>query len=169
MISTKDLKRLGLTTKGIDFHRVRQRPPGSIQEPLEARETAIRFHTAETGLIVLESACNRRIIAIEDARSLISSVQSSKIRTLSRFNASSLSGSETRVRNYFQSKRVNVRSQVPIRGIGIVDMVVDDYLIVECDSAEFHSTTEQYRRDRERDLQARQLGFKPRRLSYDQM
>ncbi|MFE7845847.1 DUF559 domain-containing protein [Microbacterium sp. NPDC057407] len=49
--------------------------------------------------------------------------------------------------------------QVSIDGVGRVDFLVDDWLIVECDSFAHHSSWDEQRRDRRRDQTAAALGF----------
>lgn len=52
-----------------------------------------------------------------------------------------------------------VQVQVRIEGVGRVDLVVDGWLIVECDSRAFHEGWEAQKRDRARDIAAAALGY----------
>ena len=52
-----------------------------------------------------------------------------------------------------------VELQVSIDGVGRVDFVVDGWLIIECDSREFHEGWEAQKRDRRRDIAAAALGY----------
>ena len=54
--------------------------------------------------------------------------------------------------------------QVRIDGVGRVDFVVDGWLIIECDSREFHSSWEAHARDRRRDASALERGYATVRL-----
>lgn len=67
---------------------------------------------------------------------------------------------------WLQQVRVQVRPQVQIPGVGRVDLVVGNSLIVECDSERHHKYTEE---DYARDLAAKALGFETLRLSYRQI
>lgn len=58
----------------------------------------------------------------------------------------------------------NVEVQVVICGVGRVDLLLDGWLIVECDSKEFHQSWEQQRKDRERDREAAARGYITLRL-----
>lgn len=49
--------------------------------------------------------------------------------------------------------------QVAIPGVGIVDFVVEGWLIIECDSEAHHSSWNAQRRDRRRDQEAAALGY----------
>ena len=54
---------------------------------------------------------------------------------------------------------VAYETQVYLEGVGYVDFVVDGWLIIECDSKEFHEGWEKQMQDRERDIAAARLGF----------
>lgn len=69
------------------------------------------------------------------------------------------SGIETLVRLMLAAQGWQVEVQVTISGVGRVDLVVDGWLIIECDSERFHGGWEEGRRDRRRDLQAARLGY----------
>ncbi|MFT4307584.1 MAG: hypothetical protein QM604_11910 [Microbacterium sp.] len=79
------------------------------------------------------------------------------------------SGPETLVRLMARALGYDVDVQVEIAGIGRVDLVLDGWLIVECDSKGFHSSWEQQRRDRERDLAAARLGYGTFRPTAEQI
>lgn len=69
------------------------------------------------------------------------------------------SGIETLLRLMLRAQGWQVEVQVLIPGVGRVDLVVDGWLIIECDSAQFHGGWLEGRRDRRRDLQAARLGY----------
>ena len=54
---------------------------------------------------------------------------------------------------------VAYETQVYLDGVGYVDFVVDGWLIVECDSKEFHEGWDKQIQDRERDIAAAHLGY----------
>lgn len=74
------------------------------------------------------------------------------------------SGIETLVRLMLRRLGVAVELQVRIDGVGRVDLLVDGWLIIECDSREFHGEWDDHRRDRRRDMQAVALGYTTVRL-----
>jgi very-short-patch-repair endonuclease len=59
--------------------------------------------------------------------------------------------------------------QVGIPGVGRVDLLIGDRLVLEVDGRAFHSSTPDFARDRERDLTLAGLGFRVLRLSYGQV
>jgi very-short-patch-repair endonuclease len=69
------------------------------------------------------------------------------------------SGSETLVRLMLRALGRRAELQVVIRGAGRVDLVVDGWLVVECDSKAFHGSWDQQREDRRRDQALAALGY----------
>lgn len=69
------------------------------------------------------------------------------------------SGPETLMRLLLRALPCTAEIQVRLDGIGRVDFLVDGWLIIECDSVEFHVSREQFEADRERDLRAAIRGF----------
>lgn len=151
---------------GLCVHRVKRKGRLPVATVAEALRSVIRFHDVETAMIVLESAVNMRKIPKHMAIKIIQE-HARRDKTLWKyFDPTSQSGSETRVRLFLQRKGVRVRSQVSIAGIGRVDLLVGDSLIIECDSYAHHASASDMHRDRDRDVQARILGFEVIRLSY---
>ncbi len=129
----------------------------------------LRHHDAETALMVLESATRLGKIQLGEARDLIAAAPERRRRRLQHFCPRAESGTETRVRLWFNRRRVQVRAQVSIAGLGRVDLLVGDSLILECDSHQHHANPQQYLVDRRRDLIAAGLGYRTLRLTYGQV
>lgn len=68
-------------------------------------------------------------------------------------------GTETLMRLLLRTLGHDVQVQVEIAGVGRVDLLVDGWLIVECDSRGFHADWAARRRDLRRDLAAARLGY----------
>ena len=124
-------------------------------------------HSVEDAMIVAESAVNLELVTEAEARWALGGLPSKYLHYRDRL-AVAQSGSETRVRLFFVRRRIPVRAQVKIDGVGNVDLLVGDRLIIECDSQAHHGETN-YENDRRRDLAARDLGFTTLRLSYQQI
>lgn len=149
------------------WHRHTSALPGEAVFPVaECIAQVIRHHSPEEALMVLESAVQKGLVTRMEAEVLIADCSSAKQNALRFFDPRAESGSETRVRMWLQQVRVQVRPQVQIPGVGRVDLVVGNSLIVECDSERHHKYTEE---DYARDLAAKALGFETLRLSYRQI
>ena len=61
----------------------------------------------------------------------------------------------------------DVDLQVSIDGVGRVDLLVNGWLIIECDSKQFHSDWNQQRVDYQRDRALAALGFTVLRLTAE--
>jgi len=73
-------------------------------------------------------------------------------------------GTESLVRLLLRQLGCRVELQVRIGGVGRVDLLVDGWLIVECDSERFHSTWLVHKKDRRRDMEALERGYATLRL-----
>lgn len=69
------------------------------------------------------------------------------------------SGAESLMRLIFRALGCTVELQVQLPGVGRVDLIIDGWLIVECDSRAHHGGWESQMRDRRRDIAAAGLGF----------
>lgn len=69
------------------------------------------------------------------------------------------SGPETLMRLMLRSLGCTVDLQVAFERVGLVDLVVDGWLVIECDSEAFHSSWEQQLEDRHRDRILASYGY----------
>ncbi len=158
-----------LPASGVLFHAANQPSPQQAVWPLrDCLDHVLHRHSTEDALIVIESAINLLLVSSAEVHSLCSArpVPGEKVR---HYLSVAESGSETRVRLFFRRRNVKVTPQVWIEGVGRVDLMVGDRLIIECDSAAHHGSPAQQERDRHRDLMARALGFDTIRLTYHQI
>lgn len=77
------------------------------------------------------------------------------------------SGPESLMRLILRSLGCSVEVQVKIAGVGRVDLVVDGWLVIECDSKAFHSGWEKQQADRTRDQLLAALGYTSLRPTAD--
>lgn len=120
----------------------------------------------EAVAVLLESALERGILDRSAVTDLLGRVPVRVRRQLTGLRADAGSGSETRVRRYLERRGVRVRAQVRIHGVGRVDLLVGDRLIIECDSRAFHDSADAYETDRERDVRATAAGYAVVRLTW---
>ncbi|KQM82212.1 endonuclease domain-containing protein [Agromyces sp. Leaf222] len=88
---------------------------------------------------------------------------------LDRLDFGGQSGLETKVRLFLRSRRIRFRTQAPIEGVGLVDFLVGDRLVIEVDGWSFHSSQSQLENDRRRDFELMTRGYLVLRLSYRQV
>lgn len=143
-------------------------PSGPVWDLDDCIAQAVKNHSTEVALIVVESALNLQKISHAAAVHILNRSGQRGAKVLKHLGAAE-SGSETRVRLFLRGSRVKVREQVHIPTVGRVDLLVGANLIIECDSVAYHSSPEQYREDRCRDIAARRLGYDVMRLSYEQI
>lgn len=150
------------------FHRYDFLPETVAFSVEDCLRQVMRHHDPETGLIVLESAVQKSLVTPFWAQMLIKELPSKKQRIYRFFDPSSQSGSETRVRLFFQRRGVKVHSQHKTSG-GWVDMLVGQSWIIECDSRAFHDNKTNHNIDCHRDLSNFSAGFVTTLLSYPQI
>jgi len=78
---------------------------------------------------------------------------------LTQLDSRAESGPESLMRHILQQLGVDFEVQTNIVGVGRVDLVVDGFLIIECDSKAFHEGWAKQREDRQRDLAAAAQGY----------
>ena len=122
----------------------------------------------EMGFAVVESALAKRLIRDADVTWLTKAVPSRR-PLLGMAGPLAGSGTESIFRYRMAAMGVRMRSQVEIDGIGRVDFVIGDRLIVEIDSHEHHGSRAQRIRDLDRDAVAQVLDFLPLRFDYLQV
>lgn len=157
-------------------------PPGIVahhdreigQEPavrplLACLVEVVLHHDTETALIVLDSALNRGILTEHDVVGLVATCPKPRQRVLRYVDGRADSGTETRVRYFFQRRGVAVEPQAYVPGVGRIDLRVGRSLMIECDSREHHTGEANYRRDRARDLALALDANRVLRLTYEQV
>lgn len=129
-----------------------------VAAPLQILVDSAHCQSRETAVALADSALNQQFVRIESLESVIPD--------LARWcDAASQSGTESLVRVRLRRRGVKLRSQVAIDGVGSVDFVVGDRLVIECDSAAHHDGY-QSERDYQRDQALLRLGYLVLRLKY---
>lgn len=142
-----------------NFHRRASAPRLGVDAPTSALRSYLRCAPDdEARLCAIESCRALGLIADVELADLkvSSSAQHRALIQWSRSNAGS--GLETIVRRRLSLAGVECRSQASIPGVGAVDLLVGDCLVIELDGREHHSDPASYHRDRIRDARTAQLG-----------
>lgn len=79
------------------------------------------------------------------------------------------SGGESMIRFRLLTEAIVFTQQVVIAGVGRVDFMIGDGLVIEVDGAEFHVGRQSFEDDRKRDAALTALGFRVLRFSYSQV
>ncbi|AEV71825.1 hypothetical protein MycrhN_1202 [Mycolicibacterium rhodesiae NBB3] len=148
-------------------HPYRLDPPVlTAIDPMEiAVASAANCLDAEGLVIVLDSMLNMRMIEMADARATVAASRFARHDLAERCDPKSESGTETIIRLRLRAAGIHLRTQVAIPGVGRVDFLVGNRLIIEADSREHHLS--KYQVDRTRDRVATGLGFMVIRLTYE--
>lgn len=116
-------------------------------------------------LVAIDSALNKNLLSRAELRGVLAHLPARYSNIGDHADSRAQSGLETLARLRLSSRRVRVRIQVPIPGVGRVDTLVGDRVILELDSRAHHLGTN-YEKDRSRDLTAVEHGYIVLRVSY---
>jgi very-short-patch-repair endonuclease len=130
-----------------------------------------RCGTDEAFIVAVESsiAGGRPKLSAAGFARLRDAVSAERAALLSFAIAASDSGLETLVRWRLHLLGIRCRAQVDVSGVGRVDLIVGDRLIIELDGRAYHSSEEAFAVDRRRDAAVAALGFVTLRFSYAQV
>lgn len=128
---------------------------------------ALRCLPPLSATVLLESALHLHKLSLSEVEDALAKVNRETRRRVGQVSPLSESGTETVVAHFFRHRRVAVRQQVSIDGVGRVDLVVGDWLVIECDSFEFHAQGKHYHRDRARDAGLLSRGYHVVRLTWE--
>jgi very-short-patch-repair endonuclease len=145
-----------------------RRQPG-IENPVENVLTALMQFT-QCGdpldiVIAADSLLNLGLLTEAEVATVLGRTARGR-RILSRVDGSAESGTETIVRTRLRARGIRLRPQVTIGGVGRVDFVVGDRLVIEVDGQDWHDTPSQFEKDRARDARLVATGFAVLRFSY---
>jgi very-short-patch-repair endonuclease len=132
---------------------------GACVGVLDALAHAVRCQPGRHAVATLDSALNKGLVSRADLGDIFAALPR-RFRVLLRLvDGRAESGPETLVRLMARSLGCAVDLQVVFDGVGRVDLVLDGWLVVECDGREFHEKWEQQVKDRARDLALAKLGY----------
>ncbi|WP_029151263.1 endonuclease domain-containing protein [Microbacterium indicum] len=141
----------------------------TIADPLSAVRQAVLCQPVRPAIATIDSALHLGIVEERQLGELFARLPR-RLRRLRRLvDGRAESGPETLARLLVRVFGVSVELQVVIAGIGRVDLVVDGWIVIECDSREFHSGWDEQERDRARDLKLAARGFTTLRPTANQI
>lgn len=125
----------------------------------------LRCQSGEIAATAVDSALNRRLISPWDVDLLLAELSARRRAGLS-FDGRCESGTETLVRIRMASLGIFLLPQVEVPGVGRVDFVAGDRLVIEVDGAEYHVDPVRFEADRRRDAELSRRGYRVLRFSY---
>ncbi|MBD7956455.1 type IV toxin-antitoxin system AbiEi family antitoxin domain-containing protein [Microbacterium sp. Sa4CUA7] len=134
-------------------------PADASVEVFDALIQAIGCQDPADAVATIDSALHLRLLRADELDELFRHVDARKRHLRGLVDGRSEAGTETLVRLMLRAFRVTVDLQVVFVGVGRVDLVVDDWLVIECDSRAHHSEWEAQRRDRRRDQALAARGY----------
>lgn len=162
-------REIGPLPSDVVVHRTGDPLPRVFQSVDDCLWQIIRAHDAETALMVMESAARLEAVPRSTLLNMIELAPTRSRGTLGFFCDRSESGTETRVRLFYQRRHVRVRAQVAVPEVGRVDLLIGESHIVECDSRAHHERHDRYLIDRHRDLGADMGDYRHTRLAWEQV
>ncbi|AWB94537.1 hypothetical protein DCE93_01665 [Agromyces badenianii] len=149
----------------------RERPGGAGDLPARdglPRALAEMFSCAGPlpAMIAVDSALNSGELGAAGRAELRTLVGGAHRRLVDAADAGCDSGLETIARMLLVSRRVRHRTQAWIAGVGRVDLLIGDRLVVELDGAGFHIDRPDFEKDRRRGLELARQGYLLVRLTY---
>lgn len=151
-----DAERSGLK---LHWSPLGERPSHAFVDIRDALAQAIRCQPVRCAVATLDSAMHRGLIAPHDLAELSGRLPARYRVVVTLADGSAESGPETFMRLLLRQLGLRYRTQVWIAGVGRVDFLVEDSLIIECDSRAHHEGWVKQRDDRRRDLAAAAMGY----------
>lgn len=125
----------------------------------DAVRHAIRCQAPRAALATLDSVLHHRLMSLAQLTEVFDDLPARFHALLALVDPSAESGPETFMRLILRALGLRFETQVTIPGVGRVDFVVEGWLIIECDSKEYHEGWDKQIEDRARDLAAAGLGY----------
>lgn len=144
----------------LHWHRLLEPPPFRHAVGIaDATRCAVRCLEPRDAIATLDSVLHLGLMTLGEVREMFASLPGRYAALLPLLDGRAESGIESLVRLMLRQVGAEVSVQVQIATVGRVDLVVGGWLIVECDSRQFHEGWDRQREDRRRDLAAVRLGY----------
>lgn len=133
--------------------------PAHVVPLADAVAQSIRCQTPRASVATVDSVLHHGLMTWEDVVLMFAQLPVRFRLLLALIDASAESGPETFMRLILRALGVAYETQVSIVGVGRVDFLVEGWLIIECDSREFHEGWVKQVDDRRRDMAAAARGY----------
>ncbi|SDZ05355.1 endonuclease domain-containing protein [Herbiconiux ginsengi] len=142
---------------------------GGVDSPEWAIAHAVLCQGRRDAVATLDSAIYRGVITRRRLESVLAQLPRRYSDLLLLCNPEAESGLETHLRLLLRSVGIDLRVQVKISGVGRVDLLIGERLVIETDGREWHSDKDSFAKDKWRDLALAERGYLVLRLSYQQV
>lgn len=126
---------------------------------IDAARHAVRCQEPRAAVATLDSLVHHGLLTTSQVDEVFAELPARLKAVRGLVDGSAESGPETFVRLILRAIGALFETQVFIAGVGRVDFVVEGWLIIECDSKEFHEGWQKQQDDRRRDLAAARRGY----------
>lgn len=165
--SRHDLVRTGDGIESFVLPRRLRYPARQAVDPVaHALAATILTSSTEHAVVLADSALQHGLLALDDLERLCEDIGGAALELPELVDPGTQSGLETMLRLWLRANGIAFTSQARIDGVGIVDFLVGDRLIIEIDGREHHEGWEAQRRDRERDRVSVRKGYLVLRFTY---
>ena len=138
-------------------------------DPIGCLADLILCQPAEITITAADSALRGRHITPAQWRNLLRRMPAARTPGLDQVEARCESGIESLTRFRLLPFGLDIRTQVPLSGVGRVDFVIGQRLVIEVDGAQYHTDPKKFEDDRRRDAVLSLLGYRVLRFSYRQV
>ncbi|MFT4029309.1 MAG: DUF559 domain-containing protein [Protaetiibacter sp.] len=135
---------------------------------IDAVVLAMRCLPEREALAVLDSALHLRLVSVRQLPAIARSLPEARLHLVAWADGGAASGIETFIRFLCLVMGLRVEVQPVVPGVGRGDLEIEEFLIVEADSHEFHGA-EVTARDRRRDAGYTRAGYTPLHFRYAQL
>lgn len=139
--------------------RVREEGPRHVVSISDAVLQSILCQEPRAVIATLDSVLHLRLATMSQLRDLFAGLPTRLQVILNLLDGSAESGLETYMRLILRALGLRFETQQTLPGVGRVDSIVEGWLIIECDSREFHEGWEKQAEDRRRDIAAAGSGY----------
>lgn len=154
-------------TSGCVLHWSDERVGPGLDDVAAALKVAATCADLRSLVVMVDSIAHLRLLSASEIRGALDAPRGR--RALALHDPTAESGIETLIRLALRARNVRLRSQVTIPGVGRVDLLIGDRLVVELDGREWHGAGEHFERDRARDRELVRRGFVVIRATYRQV
>lgn len=160
---------------GARLHRSAVRPgvaqvAGRVQAVDRALARLVVCRPVDESVVALDSALAQGKATLDDVAAHVPRTAPARVwEVLALGDAGSQSPIETLARLALRGAGFRLRTQVAFDGVGRVDLLVEEVVVVECDGFAYHSGRAEYRDDRRRDRVLHAGGLVVLRFTFEEV